>query len=289
MQNAGQDSQLKSGNLDRAEAVYAFKLARINPENLSLKLWTFGGDVKSSRIACAKLGALLDEIDSAIANGDFCLSLDGAQFTLSEKLLREISAHLSSYHAVQGGSGAHVVRGGVSTPVKPKAPARAAAVPLPSKGQAPYGDCACNAPIPDVKQRPAVAARKNLINPKDTRAAKDVELCDTAHTARASANFEAQVARVVGDELRRAVMPILAEIDAIAALVKECLSELETASNDFITCAPGDFAGRDTPPAPRRKGGRESYRPKAGRGNAEGAISTRRGRTSVVVGRRKIS
>lgn len=248
MQKTAQDSQLKSGNLGCAEAVYAFKLARINPENLSLKLWTFGGDVKSSRIACAKLGALLDEIDSAIANGDFCLSLDGAQFTLSEKLLREIRAHLSSYNAVQGGSGAHVVRGGVSTPVKPKAPARA------------VGGKEASSPS-------AAAAAGRQFNKE----------------------LAGEVARVVGDELRRAVMPILAEIDAIAALVKECLSELETASNDFITCAPGDFAGRDTPPAPRRKGGRESYCPKAGRGNAEGSISTRRGRTSVVVSRRKIS
>lgn len=248
MQKTAQDSQLKSGNLGCAESVYAFKLARINPENLSLKLWTLGGDVKSSRIACAKLGALLDEIDSAIANGDFCLSLDGAQFALSEKLLREIRAHLSSYHAVQGGRGAHVVRGGVSTPVKPKAPARA------------VGGKEASSPS-------AAASAGRQFNEE----------------------LAGEVARVVGDELRKAVMPLLAEIDAIAALVKECLSDLEAASNDFITCAPGDFAGRDTPPAPRRKGGRESYCPKAGRGNAEGSISTRRGRTSVVVSRRKIS
>lgn len=250
MQKTAQDSQLKSGNLGCAEAVYAFKLARINPENLSLKLWTLGGDVKSSRIACAKLGALLEEIDSAIANGDFCLSLDGAQFALPEKLLREIRAHLSSYHAVQGGSGAHVVRGGVSTPVKPKAPVRA------------VGGKAQEASSPSAAASAGRQFNKELAG---------------------------EVARVVSDELRRAVMPILAEIDAIAALVKECLSELEAASNDFITCAPGDFAGRDTPPAPRRKGGRESYCPKAGRDNAEGSISTRRGRTSVVVSRRKVS
>lgn len=230
MQNAGQDSQLKSGNLDRAESVYAYKIARVNPEYLSLKLWTFGGDVKSSRIACAKLGALLDEADSAIANGDFCLSLDGAQFALPEKLLREIRAQLSSYAVLSGGSGAQAVRGGVSMPSKPKAPARAA----------------------------RSAARKNLISPKDTRAAKDVELCDTAHTARASANFEAQVARIVGDELRKAIMPLLAEIDAIAALLKETAAETGAFK-------PVEMDASDMP------------------------ISTRRGRTSVLVSRRKIS
>lgn len=248
MQNAGQDSQLKSGNLDRAESVYAYKIARVNPEYLSVKFWTLGGVVRRFSVPCSELAALVEQIESAIANGDFCLSLDGAQFTLPEKLLREIRAHLSSYHAVQGDSGAQAVRGGVSTPVKPKAPARAVG-------------------------------------------GKEASSPSAAASAGCQFNKElaGEVARVVGDELRRAVMPILAEIDAIAALVKECLSELEAASNDFITCAPGDFAGRDTPPAPRRKGGRESYCPKTGRGNAEGSISTRRGRTSVVVGRRKLS
>lgn len=217
MQKTAQDSQLKSGNLGCAEAVYAFKLARINPENLSLKLWTLGGDVKSSRIACAKLGALLEEIDSAIANGDFCLSLDGAQFTLSEKLLREISAHLSSYHAVQGGSGAHVVRGGVSTPVKPKAPARA------------VGDKEASSPS-------AAASAGRQFNKE----------------------LAGEVARIVGDELRKAVMPLLAEIDAIAALLKETAAETGAFK-------PVEMDASDMP------------------------ISTRRGRTSVVVGRRKVS
>ena len=85
------------------------------------------------------------------------------------------------------------------------------------------------------------------------------------------------------------MVPVLAEIDAITALVKECAAELAAVSKQFITRAPGEFGGQATPPAPRRKGGRDSYCPKAGRVNAEGSIFTRRGRTSVVVGRRKIS
>lgn len=248
MQNAAQDSQSKSGNLGRGAAVYAFKIARVNPENLSVKFWTLGGSVRRFSVPCSELAALAGQIESAIANGEFYLYLGGVRFDVSEKLLREIRAQLSSYAVLSGGSGAHVVRGGVSTPVKPKAPARAVG-------------------------------------------GKEASSPSAAASAGCQFNKElaGEVARVVGDELRRAVMPILAEIDAIAALVKECLSELEAASNDFITCAPGDFAGRDMPPAPRRKGGRESYCPKAGRGNAEGSISTRRGRTSVVVSRRKIS
>ena len=230
MQNAGQDSQLKSGNLDRAESVYAYKIARVNPEYLSLKLWTLGGVVRRFSVPCSELAALVGQIESAIANGEIYLYLGGVRFDVSERLLREIRAQLSSYAVLSGGSGAHVVRGGVSAPSKPKAPARAA----------------------------RSAARKNLISPKDTRAAKDVELCDTAHTARASANFEAQVARIVGDELRKAIMPLLAEIDAIAALLKETAAETGAFK-------PVEMDASDMP------------------------ISTRRGRTSVVVGRRKVS
>ena len=262
MQNAGQDSQLKSGNLDRAEAVYAYKIARVNPEYLSLKLWTLGGDVKSSRIACAKLGALLDEIDSAIANGDFCLSLDGAHFTLPEKLLREIRAHLSSYHAVSGGSGAQVVRKGVSTPVKSKAPARAAAVPH------------CASDFNEERDRriaKASAVRAEPFNGSGT----------------AAADFERQISRIVGDELRKAVMPLLAEIDAITALVKECAAELAAVSKKFTTRVLIGSEKRDRRIA---KASAVRAEPFNGSGTAaEGSISTRGGRTSVVVGRRKVS
>ena len=68
----------------------------------------------------------------------------------------------------------------------------------------------------------------------------------------AADDFENQLARIVGDELRKAVMPLLAEIDAIAALVKECVAELSAVSKDFITRASGKLGGRNTPPAPRR-------------------------------------
>ena len=261
MQKTAQDSQQKSENLGNGEAVYAFKIARINPENLSVKFWTLGGNVRRFNLACSEVSALVEQIDSAIADGDFCLWFDGARFAIPEKLMRGIRAQFSSY-AVQGGSDANVVRGGVSTPTKPKASAR---------------------------QGNVSAARQNLISQKDTCADSDVELDNSAHTAQVSADFVNQVAQIVGEELRKAVMPVLAEIDAITALVKECAAELAAISKQFITRAPGEFGGQATPPAPRRKGGRDSYCPKAGRVNAEGSIFTRRGRTSVVVGRRKVS
>lgn len=247
MQKTAQNSQQKSGNLGNGAAVYAFKTARINPENLSVRFWTLGGNVRRFNLACSEIPALVEQIDGAIADGDFCLWFDGARFAIPEKLLRGIRAQFSSY-AVQGGSDANVVREGVSTPTKPKASARAD-----------------GGSVPEASSPSEVAGS----------------------VGRQLSNDE--IARAVGEELRKAVMPVLAEIDAITALVKECATELAAVSKQFITRAPGEFGGQATPPAPRRKGGRDSYCPKAGRVNAEGSISTRRGRTSVVVGSRKVS
>lgn len=125
MQNAGQDSQLKSGNLGEGGAVYAYKIARVNPEYLSVKFWTLGGVVRRFSVPCSELAALVGQIESAIANGEIYLYLGGVRFDVSERLLREIRAQLSSYAVLSGGSGAQAVRGGVSMPSKPKAPVRA--------------------------------------------------------------------------------------------------------------------------------------------------------------------
>lgn len=247
MQKAAEDSQQKSENLGNGEAVYAFKIARINPENLSVKFWTLGGNVRRFNLACSEVPALVEEIDSARADGDFCLWFDGARFAVPEKLLSGIRAQFSSY-AVQGGSDANVVREGVSTPTKPKASARADGGSVPEAS-----------------------------SPSETAGSVGRQLSND------------EIARIVGNELRKAMVPVLAEIDAITALVKECAAELAAVSKQFITRAPGEFGGQATPPAPRRKGGRDSYCPKAGRVNAEGSISTRRSRTSVVVGSRKVS
>ncbi|MBP3524989.1 MAG: hypothetical protein J6J65_00435 [Opitutales bacterium] len=261
MQKTAQKSQQKSGNLGNGEAVYAFKTARINPENLSVRFWTLGGVIRRFNMACSEVPALVEQIDSALADGDFCLWFDSARYSVPEKLLRGIRENLlvlasptangaihSLYNAVSGGSDAHVVRGGVSTPRKSKASARAD-----------------GGSVPEASSFSGIAGS----------------------VGRQLSNDE--VARIVGEELRKAVMPVLAEIDAITALVKECAAELAAVSKQFITRAPGEFGGQATPPAPRRKGGRDSCCPKAGRVNAEGSIFTRRGRTSVVVGRRKVS
>lgn len=262
MQKTAQDSQQKSANLK----VYAFEVSRINAATVSLKLRMLGGVSSVRTIAVSELPTCISQIEQALVDGadEVEINVGSGVCAISPKLLKNLKTSLSSYHAVSGGSGAQVVRKGVSTPLKSKAPARAAAVPH------------CASDFNEERDRriaKASAVRAEPFNGSGT----------------AADDFERQISRIVGYELRKAVMPLLAEIDAIAALVKECAAELSAVSKDFITCASGKLGGRNTPPAPRRKGGRDSYCPKAGRVNAEGAISTRGGRTSVVVSRRKVS
>lgn len=257
MQKTAQDSQQKSANLK----VYAFEVARINAATLALKLRMLGGVSSVRTIAVSELPTCISQIEQALVDGadEVEINVGSGVCAISPVLLKNLKTSLSSYHAVSGGSGAQVVRKGVSTPVKSKAPARAV----------------------------SSAARKNLISQKDTRANSDVELDNTAHTALVSADFERQTSRIVGDELRKAVMPLLAEIDAIAALVKECAAELAAVSKKFTTRVLIGSEKRDRRIA---KANAVRAEPFDGSGTAaEGSISTRRGRTSVVVGRRKVS
>ena len=257
MQKTAQDSQQKSSNLK----VYAFEVSRINAATVSLKLRMLGGVSSVRTIAVSELPNCISQIEQALVGGadEAEINVGSGVCAISSVLLKNLKTSLSSYHAVSGGSGAQVVRNGVSTPVKSKAPARAV----------------CS------------AARKNLISQKDTRANSDVELENTAHTARVSADFENQLARIVGDELRKAVMPVLAEIDAITALVKECVAELAAVSKKFTTRVRIETEKRDRRIA---KANAVRAEPFNGSGTAaEGSISTRGGRTSVVVGRRKVS
>ena len=257
MQKTAQNSQQKSANLK----VYAFEVARINAATLALKLRMLGGVASIRTIAVSELPNCISQIEQALADAadEVEINVGSGVCTISPALLKNLKTSLSSYHAVSGGSGAQVVRKGVSTPLKSKAPARAV----------------CS------------AARKNLTAPKDTCANSDVELDNAAHTARVSADFERQISRILSDELRKAVMPVLAEIDAIAAFVKECAAELGAVSKKFTTRVRIETEKRDRRIA---KANAVRAEPFNGSGTAaEDSISTRRGRTSVVVGRRKVS
>ena len=260
MQKTAQDSQSKSDS-PRRPRIYAIAKKSADIAHVHVAFWTDGGP-KNFMVGFSRRGiaAEIAEIENALADGSETFDPGNGQiYEISPELLGELRGILSSYHAVlQGGSDAHVVRGGVSTPTKSKASARA------DGGNAPEASS------------PSETAGSVGRQFNEERRIKNEELAG-------------EVARIVGEELRKAMVPVLSEVDAIIALVKECAAELAAISKQFITRASGEFGGQATPPAPRRKGGRDSYCPKAGRVNAEGSIFTRRGRTSVVVGRRKVS
>ena len=260
MSNAAQNSQQKSGNLK----VYAFEVSRINAATLALKLRMLGGVASIRTIAVSELPTCISQIEQALVDGadEVEINVGSGVCAISPVLLKNLKTSLSSYHAVSGGSGAQVVRKGVSTPVKSKAPARAAALPH------------CASDFNEERDRriaKASAVRAEPFNGSGT----------------AAADFENQLARIVGDELRKAVMPLLAEIDAIAALVKECAAELSAVSKKFTTRVLIETEKRDRRIA---KASAVRAEPFNGSGTAaEGSISTRGGRTSVVVSRRKVS
>lgn len=240
MQKTAQDSQSKSDS-PRRPRIYAIAKKSADIAHVHVAFWADGGP-KNFMVGFPRRGiaAEIAGIENALADGSETFDPGNGQiYEISAELLGELRSILSSYHAVlQGGSDAQVVRGGVSTSAKPKASAR---------------------------QGNASAARQNLISQKDTCANSDVELDNTAHTAQVSADFENQVAQIVGKELRKAVIPLLAEIDAIAALLKECALEVAAFK-----------------PVCKRNAGKSST-------GWETPISIKRGRTSVVVGSRKVS
>lgn len=291
MQKTAQVGQEKSGGVK----VYAFEVARINAETVSLKLRMLGGASSILRISAAEMPNILSQIDSALAEtaGEIEINFGSGICAISSKLLKQLKNSLSPYCAVPGGSGAQADRGGVSMPTKTKAPARAERSAARQFKEEPGRDSGI------AKQSRKGQSPFNGSGTVAARAPKDAELDGTAHTARVSADFESQVARALGEELRRAVMPILAEIDAIAALLKETAAEMGAFKS-------GDAAGaaalparkeRATAPISRNSGVADPLRrSREVRCNAREApfscpprVKTRRGRTSVAVGRRKAS
>lgn len=236
MQKTAQYSQSKSDS-PRRPRIYAIAKKSADIAHVHVAFWADGGP-KNFMVGFSRRGiaAEIAGIENALADGSETFDPGNGQiYEISPELLGELRSILSSYHAVlQGGSDAQVVRGGVSTSAKPKASARA------DGGNAPEASS------------PSEVAGSVGRQFNEERRIKNEELAG-------------EVARIVGDELRKAVMPLLAEIDAIAALLKECALEVAASK-----------------PARKRNAGKSS----TGR---ETPISIKRGRTSVVVGSRKAS
>ncbi len=107
MQKTAPNSQENTANLGGA-AAYAFKLSRTNQNFVSLKLWAFGGVSASENIAVESIPSRIAEIDAALCDGEFFVSIRSVRFDVSEKLLRGIRGELEAFIEQDGGSGAHV-------------------------------------------------------------------------------------------------------------------------------------------------------------------------------------
>ena len=253
MQKAAQSSQLKSDNLGRGRVAYAFKISRVNPDFVSFKIWILGYYSKVCSLAVSSLPKIVAQIDTALADGECEFELGGIRFSADEKLLKSIRKELSSYCCNVGASDANHV---------PVNPPRIAATESVKK---------CGA-----KQKASAPARKpsaRQISNEELRTKNEKlggEVADTAKEENNSSLFVHRSsfspdASAVADGLIQAFREALrAELAPIRAVLDELSFKVEEL--DIFT------KGNSALPLP------ESSFPR-----------TKRGRTSVVVGVRKIS
>ena len=97
MANNAQSSQSKSDNLGRGRVAYAFKISRVNPDFLSLKIWILGYYSKVCSIAVSSLPKIVAQIDTALADDECEFEIGGIRFCADEKLLKSIRKEFSSY------------------------------------------------------------------------------------------------------------------------------------------------------------------------------------------------
>lgn len=310
MQKTAQKSQQKS--VSGYPRIYALAEKGVNAAYVRIAFWAIGaGDFNASfRVTFqrAEIAAKITEIDAALAEGAGIFDAgDGHIYEISAELFGELRGILSSYYAVQGGSDAHVVRGGVSTPIKPKASARA------DGGNAPEASSPSETAGSVGRQFNEELRTKNEERDRCIAQAIAVRAEPFNGSGTAAEELAGEVARIVGEELRKAMVPVLSEVDAIIALVKECAAELAAISKQFITRASAESIGsalreelepvldalddigamlsellaeRGFDHAPKQPLG---WRKCTVENPLGGVIRTKRGRTSVVVGRRKVS
>ena len=242
MANNAQNSQSKSDNLGRGRVAYAFKVSRVNPDFLSLKIWILGYYSKVCSIAVASLPKIVAQIDTALADGECEFEIGGIRFCADEKLLKSIRKEFSSYCCNVGASDAnHVPSAGK------------AAQPQPESLRSTKPKASAPACKPSARQ---------LSN--EERRTKNEELSTPAGVAADTAKEENNSSFNADGLIQAFCEALRAELAPIRAV----LEELSFKAEELTVFAKGN----SVLPLP------ESSFPR-----------TRRGRTSVVVGVRKIS
>lgn len=259
MQKAAQNSQLKNGNLGGGR-VYAFRVSRINADYVCLKLWLLGGIIRARNIAVAALPALVEQIDAALADGCERIALDGAEFSAPEKVLLGIRNEFSSYCCTGASDANHV-------PVKPPRIAAAESVKkcgAKTKASAPQGSASAARQIYNEERK-----TKNELRHLHTRRKNNTNCFGVALQPSTPAGVAADVSAIRADldEMRESQEDFFENLAELLLRVAEVLND----------------GGDAKPKQPR------GWQKCAVENPLGAAIRTKRGRTSVVVGVRKIA
>ena len=231
---------------------YAFKISRVNPDFVSFKVWILGYYSKVCSIAVASLPKIVAQIDTALADGECEFEIGGIRFSADEKLLKSIRKEISSYcYCCEGASDAnHVPSAGKAA--LPQSESLRSTKP---KASAPQG---------------SASAARQISTP----------LC-----AMGDADYVAPSASQVRSACGAGVA---ADISAIRA----GLAEMRESQEDFFENLAAllvriakvlNDGGEDAPKQPR------GWQKCAVENPLGGVIRTKRGRTSVVVGVRKVA
>lgn len=271
MQKAAQSSQPKSGNLGGGR-VYAFRVSRINADFVCLKLWLLGGVIRARNIAVAALPDLIAQIDAALADGCERIALDGADFSATEKVLSGIRKEFSSY-CCTGVSDAKNVHGAgkAALPQSESLRSTKQKASAPATEQARY---ICKEEL-DGENHSSYrrAGSCGTINNAAIHCAKGGSDCTAPSASQVRSACGAGVAADVA-----AIRASLAEMREEQAEFFENLAALLVRIAEVL-----NDGGEDAPKQPR------GWQKCAVENPLGGVIRTKRGRTSVIVGVRKIS
>ena len=272
MQKAAQSSQPKSGNLGGGR-VYAFRVNRVNADYVCLKLWLLGGVIRARNIAVAALPDLIAQIDAALADGCEIITLDGAEFSAPEKVLSGIRNEFS--YCCTGASDANHV------PVKPSSDSAESVKKCGAKPKA-------SAP-----QGSASAARqicKEELDGENHSSYCRAGSCGTInnaaiHCAMGDADYVTPSASQVRSACGAGVAADVAAIRADVADLRNSQAEFfENLAALLLRVAEVlNDGGESAPKQPR------GWQKCAVENPLGGVIRTKRGRTSVVVGVRKVA
>lgn len=272
MQKVAQSSQLKSGNLGGGR-VYAFRVSRINADFVCLKLWLLGGVIRARNIAVAALPDLIAQIDAALADGCEVITLDGAEFSAPEKVLSGIRKEFSSYCCIGGVSDANNV------PVKPSSDSAESVKKCGAKPKA-------SAPATEQARQLCKEELDGENHSSYRRAGSCGTINDAAiHCAKGGSDCTAPSASQVRSACGAGVVADVSAIRADLAEMRESQADFfENLAALLVRIAEVlNDGGESAPKQPK------GWRKCAVENPLGGVIRTKRGRTSVIVGVRKVS